>query len=231
LRRSFFETGDGLDAASEENMVNVLFENDHLITVDKKSGWLTTPARDPQDTRPCLGRELQAQIGRQIYPVHRLDFEVSGIVLFAKTAEAHRIAQWWFEKCLIDKLYLAETVAGHSPAPMEWTLWTSKILRGKKRAYESPHGQISETRARVIEAGVKSWHWELNPITGRSHQLRWALANFGTPILGDVLYGGPQDRPGSIRLRAVSLGLTRVAPDGRLGLPEILRAPTEDLPV
>jgi tRNA pseudouridine32 synthase/23S rRNA pseudouridine746 synthase len=203
---------------SEEILVNVLFENDHVIAVDKKSGWLTTPARDPQDSRPCLGRELQAQIGRQIYPVHRLDFEVSGIVLFAKTAEAHRISQKWFEECLIDKMYLAETIAGKTAAPMEWVEWTAKILRGKKRTFASPHGQESLTKARVVRLGP-TWFWELSPVTGRPHQLRWALANFGTPIVGDTLYGGPEEKPFQIRLRAVSLDLSRIPESQRLGLP------------
>ncbi|HMN69804.1 MAG TPA: pseudouridine synthase, partial [Bdellovibrionales bacterium] len=73
--------------------MNIVFENENLIAVDKPHGWLTTPARSADDPRPCLGRELQAAVGSQVYPVHRLDFEVGGLVLFARTAQAHRVAQ------------------------------------------------------------------------------------------------------------------------------------------
>ena len=77
--------------------MNRIFENEALIVVDKPVNWLTTPAREADDPRPCLGRRLQDELGFRIFPVHRLDFEVSGLVLFAKTAAAHRLAQAWFE--------------------------------------------------------------------------------------------------------------------------------------
>lgn len=222
LRHSNPDFSDGGGWPVKKDGVNVLFQNEQMIVADKPAGWLTTPARTKDDPRPCLGRELQASVGHQIYPVHRLDFEVSGVVLFAKTAEAHRTSQKWFEDCLIDKIYLAETVPGAKSAPTDWVEWSAKILRGKKRTFASPHGQMSLTKARVIEAGKESWKWELMPVTGRPHQLRWALANYGTPIVGDTLYGGPADRPNHIRLKAVSLDFTRIAESDRLGLPKIL---------
>lgn len=200
-----------------------IFENDDWVVVEKPPGWLTTPARSKDDPRPCLGLKLQDEIGKQIYPVHRLDFEVSGLVLFAKNANAHRIASGWFEHGTVVKTYIAETIPGLGEPPREWQEWKSKMLRGKKRSYVSPHGKECVTEARVTSVGADSWTWELRPLTGRAHQLRVELANHGAPILGDVLYGGPAREMGEISLRAVAIGFERVPADERLGLPDEIR--------
>ncbi len=192
--------------------------------VVKPHGWLTTPAREKSDPRRCLGRELQAELGVQIYPVHRLDFEVAGLVLFAKTPQHHKIAQKWFEHGTIVKTYRAESVPAPIEPPREWVEWTSKLLRGKRRAYVAPGGKDSVTRARVIQVTDTAWTWELEPLTGRPHQLRVELANHGAPILGDVLYGGPKgSSPEVIALTAVQLNLEKINAAERAGLPEHIR--------
>lgn len=237
----------------------VVFENMDLIAVDKPHGWLTTPAREATDPRPCLGRELQAAVGRQIFPVHRLDFEVSGVVLFAKTKDAHTVAQKWFEDGTILKTYQAFSPAfGDISEWREWRVWKSRIAKGKKRAFEAPHGKDAETRARVIEeifakgsgvagtaadrlrSSVNLFRWELVPVTGRPHQLRFEMYKHGFSILGDVLYGGKEAKPNAdgaaatrqdwIGLRAVSLNLQQIAPDQRFGLPPVLTVDPLELP-
>jgi tRNA pseudouridine32 synthase/23S rRNA pseudouridine746 synthase len=202
--------------------LNRLFENEHWLVVVKPPACLTTPARLKDDPRPVLGLILQKEIGRQIFPVHRLDYEVSGVVMFALDAEHHRRASLWFEQELIEKTYLAETVAAKGEPPKAWQEWRSKLLRGKRRSYVSPHGKDCVTEARVVEAGAESWHWELKPRTGRPHQLRVELANHGAPILGDVLYGGPKGEPGRIALTAVTLSFEHVPAADRAGLPGVV---------
>lgn len=216
----------------------VVFENMDLIAVDKPHGWLTTPAREATDPRPCLGRELQAAVGRQIFPVHRLDFEVSGLVLFAKTKDAHTAAQKWFEDGTIVKTYQAFSPAfGDISEWNNWQVWESRIAKGKKRAFEAPHGKDAETRARVIEEMDKFFRWELVPVTGRPHQLRFEMYKHGFSILGDVLYGGKEAKPAKtsnrqdwIGLRAISLNLQQIAPDQRFGLPPVLTVEPLELP-
>lgn len=198
-----------------------IFENEHLIAVDKAPNVLTTPAREKADPRPCLGLQLQTQLGVQIYPVHRLDFEVSGLVLFAKTREAHRAAQGWFERTEVGKLY--EAISTPQPAAGgDWQEWRANLVRGKKRSFEAPHGKPSLTRARVIARDGQVL-WELEPVTGRPHQLRVQMAQHGFPIAGDKLYGAPvtAERPG-IALKAVKLDFTRIGV--RFGLPDVLTA-------
>ena len=207
------------------SIVNVIFENNDFIACDKPAGVLSVPDRHKSD-RPCLGLELQKQKGIQIFPVHRLDLEVSGLILFAKNSRGHKASQDWFSKKLLQKKYKALTLNqdfSHWPEnvkaareiielkPGSEFLWKMNILRGKRRSFESVHGDASETKA--IYSGQRgAYHeWDMYPITGRSHQLRLELSRHGFPILGDQLYGSKVNLDGliwpfgGVALRAVEV--------------------------
>ncbi len=205
--------------------VVTIFDDAHWIVADKPSGWLTVPSRiGAADLRPCLGRHLEKMISARLFPVHRLDFEVTGICLFAKTVEAHRRSNRWFEEGLVKKHYQARSAGVWTgPFPQDFT-WVSRIARGKKRSFKASHGLVSTTLARLTTKAEGELLWELWPLTGRPHQLRLELSDHGFPIVGDVLYGalvtGASDggRPG-IQLRAVDLDFSTIAESERLGLP------------
>lgn len=188
-------------------MVKIAFENPYFIAVDKPSEWLSVPSRmGAADSRNTLGTILQKQLGQQIYPIHRLDFEVSGLMLFALTPDSHRDSQKWFEDKSIQKIYhaLTENPQDQHLHPHQEFLWQSKILRGKKRAYEHELGKEALTKAKFIGSD-KHLLWHLEPLTGRSHQLRFELYKRGFPILGDALYGAQTVFSPGIALRAVKL--------------------------
>ncbi len=208
-------------------MIPYVFINGNFIAVDKPHGWLTTPARDPADPRPCLGRLLQQQVGQQIYPVHRLDFEVSGLVLFALTSEAHREAQGWFEKSMVQKIYHALS-NGSGGVTQDWQEWKSRLVRGKRRSFEASHGKEALTKARIVSDDHGILLWELMPLTGRPHQLRFEMAKHNFSILGDVLYGGSAVKAGWIGLRAVKLDFSQV--QDRFELPETLQVANLERP-
>jgi tRNA pseudouridine32 synthase/23S rRNA pseudouridine746 synthase len=209
----------------------ILFASDFLMVVDKPAGWLTTPARLSDDPRRCLGRELQKQFAQPIFPVHRLDFEVSGLTLWAKDSESHRRAQQWFETSQIRKVYHALSLAGGAPPPLEASEWVSHLVRGKKRTFAAEHGKLSRTQARVLGVEQGFWRWELVALTGRPHQLRYEMKAHGYPLLGDQLYGGrPVAKPHWIALRAVQLSLLNIPASERLGLPETCHASDLQLP-
>lgn len=193
--------------------VQRVFDNPHFVAVDKPAGMLTVPSRlGAADARPCAGRELEVELGQRLWPVHRLDLEVSGLVLFAKDAEAHRAASAWFEGRDVHKRYQALTEPGAASPPGGDVTWRSRLLRGKKRAYASPHGKEAETRARCRGRRGEWLLWELEPLTGRPHQLRVHLAAHGFVIAGDTLYGATRPWPGAgIALRAVQLELSSCA--------------------
>ncbi len=199
----------------------ILYLDEGFVAVDKPAGWLSVPARRRDDPRPCVGLELQHALGGRIWPVHRLDEPVSGVLLFARCARSHRLANGWFERRQVGKLYQALTEG--DPAglvggqPMEWR---SSIKRGKRRAYESPGGRPALTRARFMGRRREGLAWELEPLTGRPHQLRVHLAGHGFPVVGDALYGARTAWPGGgIALRAVRLDLETCPGAREAGLP------------
>ena len=199
----------------------VLYLGAGFVAVDKPAGWLSVPARRRADPRPCVGLELQRALGSRIWPVHRLDEPVSGVLLFARTARAHRLANGWFEQRQVRKFYQALTEG--DPAGLvggKRVEWRSSIKRGKRRAYESPGGRPAVTRARFVGRRREGLAWELEPLTGRPHQLRVHLAARGFPVLGDALYGAARPWPGGgIALRAVRLELEACPGARDAGLP------------
>lgn len=227
--------------------------------MDKPAGVLSRPAREgDKDPRLVLGLELQKSLDIQIFPVHRLDFEVSGLVMYALNAKAHSVANSWFEKKMISKTYRAWTLASsfdHIPPQIENSRqhlelvigktyqWHNKIHKGKKRAFVSPHGKESHTLAKFLdqtsdeidlqmEAVLSTkfadlpqvFRWDLNPVTGRSHQLRFELSHRGFPIMGDALYGSKIQFPKSdaLALRAWKLDLSDILEKERMGLPKTI---------
>lgn len=194
--------------------IPIIFESQDFLIVDKPPLWLSVYGRFQNDPRPCLAEQIQKQLKIQIWPTHRLDYEVSGIMLFAKNSSAHQKANFWFESKLIQKTYEALTESNKSPPPLHQIQnWHSQILRGKKRAYESPHGKKSHTQALFMgpteNEGVLEW--TLYPLTGRSHQLRFDLSRHGFPIYGDVLYGAQPQKINGIALRATQLNFEKVS--------------------
>jgi tRNA pseudouridine32 synthase/23S rRNA pseudouridine746 synthase len=200
-----------------------VFKNDHFIIVDKRANILSVPSRMGEaDPRICLGRLLEEDLVCRIYPVHRLDFEVQGLIMYALTPEAQRAANGWFENKHIQKIYSAITKSSGQFKAGETFEWTCKLLRGKKRAYESPAGKDSLTRARLIsidESGNS--HWELEPVTGRSHQLRYELFRHDETIIGDQLYGSTEIfKPAGIALRAFKIDFSKIKNREIFFLPE-----------
>lgn len=202
-----------------------VFDNPHFIIVDKAPLVLSVPSRlGIEDQRPCLGHLLEKDLNCKIFPVHRLDFEVSGLIMFAKTAEAHRAGNTWFETKKIEKTYIALTSSTEHPAeklgvPFEWKC---SLLRGKKRSYESPQGKMAITKG-ILKSKTDdgNYCWYLNPVTGRSHQLRFELFRHGTSIIGDELYGSKENfsKPG-IALRAFEINFSNIVERQKFGLPE-----------
>ncbi|RYZ81171.1 MAG: RNA pseudouridine synthase, partial [Proteobacteria bacterium] len=180
---------------------------------------------------------------RQIYPVHRLDFEVSGLVLFAKNAKSHSAANGWFENRQVSKTYLAITELqnyAHIPpnipnpripvatVPGNDHEWKSLLLRGKRRAYEHASGKPSQTIARVLASTKKHVLWQLHPKTGRPHQLRYELGRHGFPICGDALYGSNVVfSPGGIALRSSAIDFSATPGAASFGLPERVEVASE----
>lgn len=206
----------------------ILFENSHFLVIEKRAGWLAIPGRlGAADDTPCEWKYWETEKRLKLFVVHRLDREVSGVMIFAKSAEAHREGNLWFEHRLIQKTYEAfGEVAFEQESPSkEVQRWESRLLRGKKRAYEKPFGKESVTLAEFVKSadyqGKALELWKLSPLTGRSHQLRYEMMKHRRPVWGDVLYGSQKSFPreDTIALRAVRVAFNDKIDRARWDLP------------
>jgi tRNA pseudouridine32 synthase/23S rRNA pseudouridine746 synthase len=208
------------------NQLRIVFENESFIIVDKPPCTLSVPSsRGEKETRSCVGLMLQEFLKQQIYPVHRLDFEVGGLLLFAKNQTAHRVANRWFETKLIKKNYQALTPLTDKKYQVGDSFsWEYKLAQGKKRTFEAAYGADTLTEALVQKIENQVVTWKLSPITGKRHQLRVVLYLQGHPIIGDILYNSllNYDQPG-IALTAIELDLSGIKDSERMGLPSLIR--------
>ena len=175
----------------EDLPLTILYEDDHILAVDKPAGMLIHPSRS-RDTGTLANRVIghYARTGQKsaFHPLTRLDRDTFGVVLIAKNSHIHALLQ----QTPLQKTYQALCFGafpfeeGIIDAPIERRPLPS-LLR-----YICPTGKPSRTHARVLERLDGPTLVELQPLTGRTHQLRLHCAHVGCPILGDPQYGSPE---------------------------------------
>jgi tRNA pseudouridine32 synthase/23S rRNA pseudouridine746 synthase len=183
----------------------VIRETQRILAVDKPAGVPTIPDRFGSDS---LHAQLQRDRNERLWVVHRLDREVSGVLVFARDAATHRALSMAFEEHRITKRY--EALTEGQCADDATFRWENKLLRGKKRSYETPHGKTAITEAVCTAHRGDLLVWRLTPLTGRNHQLRVHLSQHGYPIVGDALYGSTRAWSAGIALRAVQIELPAI---------------------
>ena len=178
----------------EEIALDVIFEDDDLIVINKPPGMLSHPShREKTGTvLNALTHHLNRNNGsRHIRPglIHRLDQDTSGLLLAAKNTRAHAMVGMQFEKKRVEKRYLA-LVDGN--VAEDCGAITSPIGRyaDEKLWSVKPDGKRAETRFRVRERFPDAALLELEAVTGRTNQLRIHCADIGHPIIGDTQRGG-----------------------------------------
>lgn len=204
--------------------IEIFFENGHFLCALKPHNVLSVPSRfEKEDERAVLGRLLEKQLRRTMYPVHRLDFEVGGLILFAKTKEAQALLNSGFEKKEIQKRYVAKTSVAHSYEVGSTEIWKSRIAKGKKRAFEASHGKNAETKMHLDKKVGEISFFSLWPITGRSHQLRFEMFKHLMPIDGDSLYGSTVPSPKGIELVSVEIDFSKFPHREKIEAPFFLK--------
>ena len=184
-----------------KNRINVLYEDNSIIVIDKASGILSQPAKDSNDQSviELIKYYWKAQKKKFSYLgiVHRIDKETSGLMILAKTKIALRILQQQFASHKIAKRYLAITQGVPFKNRSFLKGYITRNNRGIRTVEKDPKkGKEAITRYKVIETFKENALVELAPETGRSHQIRLQLAHICCPILGEFLYGRTKDRVG-----------------------------------
>ncbi|MBI2037921.1 MAG: RluA family pseudouridine synthase [Candidatus Magasanikbacteria bacterium] len=196
-------------------MIKILYEDNHLIAVYKPAGVLV---QGDKSGDKCLMDEVKEYLKDKYNKpgnvflglVHRLDRNVQGIVLFAKTSKgASRLSEQWREHT-VEKIYHA-VVVGVPPMEKDRLVhWLIKDENKNKTTvydHQITGSQPAELFYEVIKSNKKYSLLKIKLGTGRSHQIRSQLAFIGSPIMGDVKYGNAEVLPGqAIALAATSLG-------------------------
>lgn len=189
-------------------MLHILHQDEHIIVINKPPGLPVLPDGWQPDA-PYLRQMLEKKYG-SILVVHRLDKVTSGVMVFARTANAHRELNRQFERHEVEKVYQA-IVEGLPP----WDERTARHMlqtnvgRKHRTVVVRKRGKNSETHFKVLKRGQAEALVEARPKTGRTHQIRVHLSALGFPILGDILYGASgTDLIARPALHALSLTFT-----------------------
>ena len=179
---------------AEDGEITVLFEDAHILAVDKPAGMLIHPSRATITgtlANRVLGYYQKTGQSCAFHPVTRLDRDTFGIVLLAKNAHVHALFNQLHSDGKLQKIYHARVLDGPE---QEYGMIDAPIARKPLPSlmrYVNQDGKPSVTEYRVLRREKETCLLELRPITGRTHQLRVHCAYMGFPILGDPQYGTP----------------------------------------
>ena len=191
----------------------VLHEDETLLVLDKPSGLRSVPGRG-EDKQDCLSARAQARFPNALI-VHRLDMATSGLMILARGLDMQRALNQAFSSRQVKKTYTSVVDGLLACTDDEWQTidlpimvdWPNRPLR----IIDHELGKPSQTRWRAVsqDHAAKTTRLELEPITGRSHQLRVHMLAIGHPILGDGLYASPpiQAKAQRLQLHACALEL------------------------
>lgn len=165
------------------------FQDDQLLIVNKPAGLLSVPGRG-DDKQDCLCARIQQRFPDALV-VHRLDMATSGLMVFARGEAMQRELSRMFREREVTKRYVAlvEGVLENEVGEIDLPLIVDWPNRPKSKV-DHESGKPSLTRYRLLGIEDGDSRVELEPITGRTHQLRLHLASIGHPIIGDTLYDG-----------------------------------------
>lgn len=202
----------------------ILHVDDHLVVADKPEGLPSVPGRTP-DLHDCAASRVQA-LFEDARVVHRLDMATSGLLLFARGLQAQRLLNRAFEQRQVTKTYVAvvhgvpQVSQGSVDLPLiaDWPRRPRQMVDLENGKPALTHWRVLSTPAAAHGSAPQDMkaadqppntRVELQPVTGRSHQLRVHMAALGHPILGDDLYAHEEarQRSGRLMLHATRISL------------------------
>ena len=191
----------------------VVYEDNHLLIVEKSTGWLVQGDETGDETLTDWATEYIRKKYKKpgnvfCQPCHRLDRPVSGLVTFARTSKALERMNKLFRDQEVKKTYLA-IVEGTPSQDKELVHWLEKdTSRNRAKAYDEPKGKAKRATLsyQLVASHGKVSLLKIEPKTGRPHQIRVQMKANGSPIKGDLKYGFPKaNQDKSINLHAYKL--------------------------
>ena len=186
---------DAPDYPAEDGALDILYEDDALLALDKPAGILMHPSfHRNTGTLANFVAGYYARSGQAcaVHPVSRLDRDTFGVVLLAKNAHVHGLLMDAQRRGDLRKTYQALTWGCPDPPEGIWDAPLGRVPGESLLRRVDPAGKIARTEYRVLETQGGLARLELHPLTGRTHQLRVHCAHAGCPILGDGQYRNSQ---------------------------------------
>ncbi|MDR1941480.1 MAG: RluA family pseudouridine synthase [Endomicrobium sp.] len=168
--------------------IEILYQDSNIVVINKPSGVLVIPDRHTYENKTLVGI-LKKQLGQKIWVVHRIDRETTGVVVFAKNAQAHKRLSMQFEHSQVSKKYIAllSGVIEDEEAQIN-----KPVLVSDSRVEIDPSGKESITDYKVLERFKGYTLVQAIPKTGRRHQIRIHFWSLGHPLAIDKDYGSGQ---------------------------------------
>lgn len=185
-----------------KNDLTIIYEDNDLVVIDKPAGLLSV-ARDV-DIEISAHSILKGRFNnRKVFPIHRLDKDTSGLLIFAYTEKAYRGLKEQLEKRTMYREYRA-LVHGH-PGKGTWRCYLTENSQLLVHSCSAKQGKIAVTHFETVKKQGDLSLLKLRLESGRKHQIRVQAANAGYPIVGDSKYGLEEDAKKPFKLRAVAL--------------------------
>lgn len=212
-------TQAGRGRSQQKRMMNPLYLDDDIAVFDKPTGLASIPERNPDAA--CLLHLAETALGQKLFIVHRLDKEVSGLILFARHAAAHRFLNACFAGRTVEKRYLLLAL-GRIMSDRGQIDAAIRQYGSGRMGIDPERGKPSLTEYAVLKRFSGSSLVRAFPHTGRRHQLRVHFYSIGHPIAGDPRYGGTPTGPAwpRLMLHAEAIAFTTAA-----GIPLEFTAP------